>query len=367
MLSIKGIKVRSSIIDYAFFYSEILKSINDEATKIITEKFIKSRKASPLVERRLKERNLFKIVAYVIPRNVDLRSDKGIFMEIRSVTNPSVAYVKGKKITLFLRVNTIGSRFNRTFIASTVLNFNELEGSLKIKAKPLLYAIIPYESVEDPRVNPEDMQELYHVRALYLKNEKSIITTVVRLNGKNKPIILKTLVFKGNDKYFLLRDYRDTFALNNKTMIIRPYLRELNSGGIFIAPRKDNVIFFDEMEAPPELQPRNWEVKTGGNCSVKISNNEYLLLYHVVDNYGIYYTYAALLTKSGKLIALSKEPILTPLIGTYCGQRPSTIFVCGAIVYKDKLIVASGRDDEITVFYSSPLQKVLDSLTYIHR
>jgi len=366
MLSMKEIKVKGSITDYVSFYNEILKNIDDEAIKVITKKFIESRKVSPSVKRRLKEKNLFRIIAYVIPRNIDLRSDKGISMETRSVTNPSIAYAEEKKIVLFLRVNTVGSRFNRTFIASSVLNLDKLEDNLKVKAKPLLYAVMPYESVEDPRVNPEDMQELYHVRALYLKREKSVITNIVRLNEKIEPISLKVLVFESKGRYFLLRDYRDTFALNNKTMVIRPYLRELDSGGIFIAPRKDNIIFFDEMEAPPELQPRNKETKTGGNCSVKISNNEYLLLYHVVDRHGIYYTYAALLNKSGELTAASKEPILAPLIGTYCGQRPSTIFVCGAIVYKDKLIVASGRDDEITVFYSSPLQKVLDSLTYIH-
>ncbi|OYT46487.1 MAG: hypothetical protein B6U85_07465 [Desulfurococcales archaeon ex4484_42] len=86
-------------------------------------------------------------------------------------------------------------------------------------------------------------------------------------------------------------------------------------------------VMFNELRPIPELLPQGDEVKTGGNAVTKLSNNEYLLICHVVDKYGIYYTYAAILSDQGEPLMMSEEPIIILNPYLYVGRRPGIVFV----------------------------------------
>ncbi len=186
------------------------------------------------------------------------------------------------------------------------------------------------------------------MRALYGPDETRVFT--FEYDAKLRHV--KAVSFESSRwGEFLLSDYRDTFPLSSETMVIRPFFREKSTGFIVLAPRKGTVVEFDEALIPPELAPGNGEVKTGGNVSLKLSSNEYLLLYHAVDHHGAYFVYAALMDAQGNLLALARDPLIAPEPGLYSGRRPSTVFPCGAVKVGDSILITAGVDDEITVMY----------------
>lgn len=165
--------------------------------------------------------------------------------------------------------------------------------------------------------------------------------------------------FKG--KEVLIRDYRDTFPLNKDFMIVRPYFRSLNSGGIFVDPRYGDTVDLSKLEPIPQLLPSKdlGEVKTGGSAITYLGNDEYLLLYHVVTKCGVYYTYAALLRGNRELVSLTKSPILPTNSKHYIGRRVGTLFVCGVARYGDYLIISAGKDDEVTLIFRISINDLL--------
>ena len=131
-------------------------------------------------------------------------------------------------------------------------------------------------------------------------------------------------------------------------MVVRPWIEELGVGAIGVAPRKNSIVEVNDIVFYPELAPMKGERKTGSNCIAKLSSNEYLLLFHGVDElFGYYYTYVALISNGGELLAMTPRPVITPRIHDYFGARPATLFVCGAQVVEDKLILSAGKDDEV--------------------
>jgi len=89
---------------------------------------------------------------------------------------------------------------------------------MRLKAKELLYPLLPCENVEDPRINPIDYQELYHVRGFDL-SKGAVITFKANLSEDNDKVLsIEPVRFKArNGEEFILRDYRDTFPLNDNT------------------------------------------------------------------------------------------------------------------------------------------------------
>ncbi len=344
------------------YFDHIFSSVNLEANKVLYDKFLEARGRSKLSRKR-SGRSIVRMRGYIIPLDVKVSSSRDIPIIPSIVSNPALG-VKGDEAYIYLRIASTGSTFSRTFIVYTTLRVEELRGRIQVKGYPLLYAIMPYECVEDPRIDPDTPQLLYHVRALYQTQASSVITFQSRVNGRVDEI---EAVYFYSSKWgsFLLQDYRDTFPLNRGFMAIRPYFKDRGFGVIAIGPREGAKVEFDEMEIVPELLPQHGELKSGGNASLKISRNEYLLIYHIVDNHGIYYTYAALFSDDAELLALMEEPLIVPDIGVYSGRRPSTVFVCGAAKYGNIILISAGRDDEISIIYEVEEEKLLSKLKYL--
>ncbi len=350
------LNVSQTISEIEELYEKLAKLISIRWENKLKSMFMKARRNA--LRRSRKPINIFKPKYYLTPANVRVLFPSNIRVPVTTVSNAAIA-IKDGRISLYLRISTLGSWFDRTFIAKYSFTLGELlEEQPKIEAKLLLPGIVPYECVEDPRVDPEDPNLIFHVRALYSdKIIKAVTTFEAEISG---PIKLKPILFEDKGEILILRDYRDTFPLNSKFMLIRPYFRDLGTGGIFIAPRRGNIVIINEISPLSMLMPLEWEEKTGGNCVVKLGSNEYMLIYHSRDLHGVYRCYAVILDSTGEIISYSPNPILMPDPKMYSGRRPGTVFPCGAIIVKDKLYISAGVCDEIVVIYEGELEKLLE-------
>lgn len=369
-----------SIEDYRNYVINILKHRSKVIEEIFAVKLTKAIKAKPRVKRKLKSSSeVFELKAYILGYDVDLKSSSGIEIPLRIASNSSITLDRDNVVT-FMRLSSLGGHpipnpWSRTFIGLGKIPLNNLNGRIKLHGEPVLYPLVSVERVEDPRIYVDDvLKELYHVRAIkpyksidgYNDVNEYVITFTSKLDDNWKPRKIEPIRFKHQGEEYIISDYRDTFPLNKEFMIVRPWISKFKIGGILIAERDDVVVDPASTRAYPELMPLEWERKTGGNCVAKLSRNEYLLFFHGVDDlFGTYHTYVALLSDSGELLGVSPEPVITPRPKDYIGARPSTVFVCGAQVIKDKIIVSAGKDDEITILLEAEVDKLLSRIEYI--
>ncbi len=344
------------------YFDRLFSSVKLEADKILYEKYLKARSKSSFA-RKKSGRSLVRIRGYIIPSDVAVISTIGIPIVPRIASNPAIQ-IHGGNVRVYLRLASIGSVFSRTFIAIAELKIENLRDRIKVEARPILYGIMPYECVEDPRVDPENPGVLYHVRALYRTGASRVFTFQSRVKNYGVDKIEVVNFYSEKWGVFLLQDYRDTFPINRDYMMVRPFFKDRGFGVIAVGPRNGARVDFDEIVVIPELLPSKDEYKAGGNASLKLSSNEVLVLYHIVDRHGVYYTYAALFDNNGELLASTEEPVIAPEIGVYSGARPLTIFVCGLALYGDKLLISAGRDDEITLIYEGELEEILENMKF---
>jgi len=344
--------------------SRVNKELDSKLLSMLREALGKSK-----VKRRLSDNNVFKLRAYLLPRDVFVISPKGLLMNVFTVSNSAIT-IRSDSLGIFLRLGSLN--FSRTFVAYGEIPLKYLTGRLKIEAKTILPPILSSECVEDPRLDPEIPTELYHVRAYYMSGAmRSLVITFhsrikygvnyVRINS------LEPVTFDYEGVEYLLQDYRDTFPLSNKVMLVRPWIKDAGIGGIFAGFREGSKVNFKSLRPIPELLPNlEFELKTGANASLKISSNEYLILFHSVERiHGTYYTYAALFSNDGEILGITTEPILQPQPSIYSGRRPSTIFVCGAVRLKDKIVISAGKDDEILLIMEADINDILSKMKYV--
>jgi len=359
-----------STIAFREYISKLIDIMDYKYKRILLSKLLKSR-FKRRIQRKLSDRTLLRLKAYILPQDVNVVSKLNIPIQVLTVSNSAVVLRNSGNIGVFLRLG--GVEFSRTLIAYTEIPINKLHGRIKVYAKVILPPILSSECVEDPRVDPDNPNNIYHVRTYHMpeyKIKKLVITFLTETtyeNGYIQPLTLKPILFRDNSKLFIIDDYRDTLPLSKGVMVVRPWFEETGIGSIFVGLREGEVILFETLEPIPELAPLpNVELKTGANASIKISSNEYMLIFHSVEYpHGTYYTYAAIFDDSGELLGVTPEPILHPYPELYSGRRPSTIFVCGVVRVKDKIIVSAGKDDEILVFLEGELGDILDSVKYV--
>ncbi len=364
---------------YINYITSILSKTNKLIEYSLYEKLTKAMNTKPRIHRKLSaNEEIFRIRAYILGSNIKASSRTGIELPLRIAANPSII-INGEEALLFIRVSSIGSHpipnpWSRTFIVEGSISLEKLNGNIRIEVEPVLYPLISTERVEDPRAYRygSDIVEVYHVRAIKpyedFNSIKGGVEYVITFKAlfKNGDVLIEPTRFIMNNKECILHDYRDTFPLNNKYMVVRPWLKDKSMGGIIIAPRKDCVVDLNEVIVHRELLPMSIERKTGGNYAVKISSNEYMLFFHSVDRiYGTYHTYAAILDNEGELLGITPQPIISPRPHDYIGARPATIFVCGVQILGDKILVSAGKDDEITLIMEAELEKLLAKIKYI--
>ena len=64
-----------------------------------------------------------------------------------------------------------------------------------------------------------------------------------------------------------------------------------------------------------------------------------------------------------KVIAASKEPILTPNEEERDGYVPNVVYSCGSIIHNGELIIAYGISDSASTFAAIPLEELYETLS----
>ena len=302
--------IEYSTVTFREYILKLMDAVDWESKSILLSKLLKSIGKSK-VQRKFSDRKLLKLRAYILPWDVSVVSQHNIPIQVFTVSNSAITLREANSIGIFLRLG--GVNFSRTFIAYTEIPIDNLHGRVKVNARMILPPILSSECVEDPRVNPDNPNDLYHVRVYYTPRYKvkgsvltfhtltlTLHTKITYKSGEAYPSTLEPILFEENNRVFIINDFRDSFPLSENAMLIRPWFEDPGIGGIFVGQREGHVVSFKTLEPIPELAPIPIvELKTGANASVKISSNEYLLIFHSVENpHGVYYTFAAIFSST---------------------------------------------------------------------
>lgn len=160
-------------------------------------------------------------------------------------------------------------------------------------------------------------------------------------------------------------------AARNKGMALFP--RRIDGKYAMIA-RQDNenlyLIYSDDLTTwdggVPILKPQfPWEFVQIGNCGSPIELDEgWLLLTHGVGPVRKYSIGAALLDKKdpSKVLARSREPLVRPEPSEREGYVPNVVYTCGAMRYRDQIILPYAVSDTFSNFATIKIAALLRTM-----
>ncbi|MCD6410977.1 MAG: glycosidase, partial [Thermoplasmata archaeon] len=159
------------------------------------------------------------------------------------------------------------------------------------------------------------------------------------VKSKNGLKLFHRLHLKDDNYYLVISDVRDTLEGNG--------LKEVEVKNTYLL-----------------MEPAEFEEKLGWGTPPIELGEEYLLLIHAVDReMKSYKVFAVLLNGDLELIAVTPYYIMEPKeIYEIYGDRPYTIFPCGAQVVDDKLIVSYGAGDIAMAFGEIDLDELISLL-----
>ena len=129
--------------------------------------------------------------------------------------------------------------------------------------------------------------------------------------------------------------------------------------------RSDDLLCWeggDKLLAPAAA----WEAVQIGNCGPPIELDEgWLVLTHGVGAVRTYGIGACLLDRDdpGKVLARTREPILTPQDCGGDGYVPNVVYSCGALVHDRRLLLPYGVSDNTTRFATAAVNDVLAAMS----
>lgn len=230
--------------------------------------------------------------------------------------------------------------------------------------------------VEDPRIYVMNGRKFitYCGRTVNYFNqsvwkERTLPITAVYEEGKWR----KTCVFRMPHELrgFVISD-KDAFLVETKDgvkLFHRLHMKDDNYYLVVsdVAPDALEASNFKEVEVGNTyliMEPADFEEKLGwGTPPVKVGK-EYLLLLHAVDKeMKSYKVFAILMNEELELIAVTPYYIMEPReIYEVYGDRPHTIFPCGAQIFGNKLLISYGAGDIAMAFGEINLDNLISLL-----
>ena len=107
---------RPTLENFEKYMNGVTSLIRSDVERDLLDKVSKA-EAMRKLRRSKRERNILKMRAYIIPKNVNLVSRAGIPIQLSIVANSAIAKANSRRALILLRVASIGSQFSRTFIA----------------------------------------------------------------------------------------------------------------------------------------------------------------------------------------------------------------------------------------------------------
>ncbi len=232
--------------------------------------------------------------------------------------------------------------------------------------------------VEDPRVYEVDGKRLmtYCGRTVNyfnpsVRSERTLPVTAIYEDGRWR----KLCVFRMPEELrgFVISD-KDAFIMKTKDglkLFHRLHMRD-EKFYLVVSDIPENVLDLKEFaeinvdNTILALEPAEFEDKLGWATPPVKVDGEYLVLLHGVDSeMKCYRVFAALLNEKGEITAITPHYIMEPRENyEVYGDRPFTVFPCGAQIVDDKLLISYGAADSavgIGQIDISELMAILDS------
>ncbi len=229
--------------------------------------------------------------------------------------------------------------------------------------------------VEDPRVYRIDGKRVmtYCGRTVHyfdpsVRVERTLPVTAVCEGGK----WVKLCAFRVPEEFrgFVISD-KDSFLVEMDKCYLfhRLHMRDEN---FYLVKSVVNCDVFSRKElgdvtvnnTETVLEPAKYEEKLGWNTPPVKVDGEYLLLLHAVDaETKAYRVFAMLMDGEGKVTSVTPHYIMEPKeCYEIYGDRPYTVFPCGAILVDDELLISYGASDSAVGFGTIELSEIMDML-----
>ena len=212
--------------------------------------------------------------------------------------------------------------------------------------------------LEDPRITPID--------------GKYYITHTAVSPAGIATALASTDDFKNFTRYGLI------FAPENRDVVIfpekidgkyvaihRPYPKHIGTPGMWLGQSED-LLHWGEYQKLMDVRENMWDcVRIGAGAVPLRTAKGWLEIYHGADKNNRYCLGAVLLDGDdpSRVLARSKEPLLVPEAPYELkGLLGNVVFTCGAVEWKDELLVYYGAADSVTALAVTSVKEVLDSL-----
>ncbi len=319
-------------------------------------------------------------LAVITARDVELTNHP--IRNPTTIFNPGLL-VTGDEVRVYARI-ILGYFTYASAVAEFCMTLDELLGKRpgRYRAEITVYPDNKYDfwGVEDPRVYTinGEMVMTYCGRTVSYFNptvrvERTLPVTAVYRHGRWKKVCTFRMSegLRGN----VVSD-KDAFLMKTKKELLlfhRPHMNDefylaisrvpddvlyVKHEGIIEAPVRDTVVAFE---------PASFEAKVGWSTPpVQVGSGEHLLLVHCVEKVTQWYKVIGVLTDdSGEVVAVTPHYIMEPQESfEIYGDRPYTVFPCGAEKVDDLLLVSYGAADctvGIGAIELSELMSLLDS------
>ena len=148
----------------------------------------------------------------------------------------------------------------------------------------------------------------------------------------------------------------------------RPYPKHIGTPAMWLA-RSDDLLHWGGHQKLMDVRPEAWDcVRIGAGAVPLRTKKGWLEIYHGADGAdkdNRYCLGAVLLAADdpSKVLARSKEPILAPEAPyELTGLLGNVVFTCGAVEWKNELLVYYGAADSVTALAISSVDDLLESL-----
>ncbi|MHC1579640.1 MAG: glycoside hydrolase family 130 protein [Candidatus Alkanophagales archaeon] len=325
--------------------------------------------------RRYKTRDIVRRVGVITADCVRLRSHP--ISRPLTIFNPA-AVVEDGTLVLYARI-TVGYFKYASAVVELRLNLSDIYG----REPPISVAdIVVYPSnrfdmwgVEDPRVCEVGGRRLmtYCGRTShYFSSERSEkvlpVTAVMGDKGWEKVCVFR---MPEGLRPFVVSD-KDAFIAEMKALMLFHRLH-MTDGSFYlvVSPIPERVLTLEGFEVVSlvdtfvAFDAADFESKLGWGAPPVRVGKEFLLLLHGVDLDGCYRVFAVLMNENAEITAVTPEYIMEPQEPyEIYGDRPFTVFPCGAATLDDTLIVSYGAGDSVIGIGEidlSELMAILDS------
>ncbi|MEM3793096.1 MAG: glycosidase [Candidatus Bathyarchaeia archaeon] len=323
----------------------------------------------------------------IFDRRLYIVSEQGILVENYLRKHPKMAFNPGvlledKTLTVFPRL--IFDYYTYTSsIGLFKLNVDDLingEVDLPVHANIILWPKMLWEfrGCEDARTfkREDGCLILLYTGYGYLHENGRLNTTIVQAYGRFDDYYNCTMrnffkigTLEGD--VFLPKANKDSAFIDMEAdeavMLTRPLVGDVEICWRCRANIREAVIYEETME--PVLPFEDWEWKVGWSTNVvKISSNEYLIGWHGIhkEDYS-YRSGLALVDREGELLAVSDYILAPKGLNEEYGDRPLVIFGNGLAIYGEILIWVGGVSDYAIGFFTTELDRALESLKWIKR